>query len=333
MSLTRTVAWLAFAGFLALTPAAGQEVGSGMLDPGDRSARCAVLLLRASDRCDRRLAAPAASEVTPEGYICTGFGELLFFVGNPAERSTVRHRTLRDGHLPIVEYQMGQHGVRYRFTLFASDLGGPLTGLPVNFAQVEVVNEAAEQRAAFFSTAYRFSPPSTHVAGPGDYRFSPRFDLIPACLTKDQTSYRQAWIYAFRKDVFTRDGRLLYQFPTNPPPQLAALALNEYGIRAVRFLSGKVLEYPSKSQGHSPQQPMGLVMYRLVLQPNQRRQLSSRCPSCRCLPTAPRRSCFARPTPKRRSARSLHTGRAGSARTIRSACPKPRFKITFWPIR
>ena len=72
---------------------------------------------------------------------------------------------------------MVRHGVRYRFTLFASDLGGPLAGLPVNFAKVEIVNEAGEQRAAFFSTAYRFSAPSTRMAGIGDYRFSQRFDL------------------------------------------------------------------------------------------------------------------------------------------------------------
>ena len=85
-------------------------------------------------------------------------------------------------------------------------------------------------------------------------------------------------MYSFTKDSLTRDGRLLYQFPTSPRPQLAALALNETGIRAVRFLSGKVLEYPSKSQGHSPQQPMGLVMYRLVLQPGERQQLLFKMP-------------------------------------------------------
>jgi hypothetical protein len=31
------------------------------------------------------LFAPVATEITPEGYLYTGFGELMFFVGNPPE--------------------------------------------------------------------------------------------------------------------------------------------------------------------------------------------------------------------------------------------------------
>lgn len=278
MSLLRATALLAMTGFLAVTPAAGQDVGGGMLDPAiDPPGAPFCYFANPTDVIGAWLA-PVASEITPEGYIYTGFGELMFFVGNPPEPVHVRHRTLRDGYLPIIEYDLLRHGVRYRFTLFAADLGGTLTGLPVNFAQVEVVNEAAEQRAAFFSTAYRFSAPSTRMAGVGDYRFHQRLDLIPAALTKDQTSFRQAWIYSFSKDALIRDGRLLYRFPTAPQPQLAALALNECGIHAVRFLSGNVLEYPSNSQGHNPQLPMGLVMYRLVLGPGQSQQLLFKMP-------------------------------------------------------
>jgi hypothetical protein len=278
MFATRTIPFLLFLGLVAFSPAAGQDVGGGMLDPAiDPPGEPFCYFANPTDVIGAWLA-PVASEITPEGYIYTGFGELMFFIGNPPEPVSVRHRKLRNGYLPIVEYQVIRHGVRYRFTLFASDLGGALAGLPVNFAQVEVVNEAAEQRAAFFSTAYRFAPPSTRMAAIGDYRFSQRFDLIPPHLTKDQTSFRQAWIYSFAKDAVTRDGRLLFLFPTSPQPHLAALALNEYGIRAVRFLSGNVLEYPSKSQGHNPQLPMGLVMYRLVLQPGERRQLVFKMP-------------------------------------------------------
>ncbi len=263
--------WLA-----ASSPA--QDISGGMLDPAmDRPDEPFCYFAHPTDVIGAWLA-PVASQVTPEGYLYTGFGELMFFVGNPPEPINVRTRTLRDGYLPVVEFDLIRHGVRYCFTLFASDLGGPLAGLPLNFAKVQVVNEASERRAAFFSTAYRFSAPSTRMTTVGDYRFRQRFDLIPEPLTKDQASFRQAWIYSFTQDSLMRDGRLLYQFPTRPPPQLAALALNETGIRAVRFLSGKVLEYPSTSQGHSPQQPMGLVMYRLVLQPGERRQLVFKLP-------------------------------------------------------
>jgi hypothetical protein len=261
-----------------MVPAAAQDVGGGMLDPAiDRPGEPFSYFAHPTDVIGAWLA-PVASEVTPEGYIYTGFGELMFFVGNPPEPVEQRVRTLRDGYLPVVEYQLVRHDVRYRFTLFAADLGGPLVGVPVNFARVEVINESREPRAAFFSTAYRFTAPGTHMAGLGDYRFSQRFDLLPEALTKGQTSFRQAWIYAFTREALTRDGRLLYQFPTEPTPHLAALALNEYGLRAVRFLSGKVLEYPSRSQGHNPTLPMGLVMYRLPLAAGARQQLVFKMP-------------------------------------------------------
>lgn len=259
-------------------PTLAQDVGGGMLDPAiDPPDKPFCYFANPTDVIGAWLA-PVASAVTPEGYICTGFGELMFFTGNPPEPVAVRIRTLRDGYLPVVEYELVRHGVRYRFTLFASDLGGPLAGLPVNFARVEISNQASEPRAAFLSTAYRFAAPGTRLAGRGDYRFNQRFDLIPAHLTKDQTSFRQTWIYGFAKDALLRDGRLIYQFPTQPRPQLAALALNDYGIRAVRFLSGNVLEYPARSQGHHAELPMGLVMYRLVLEPGQSRQLEFKMP-------------------------------------------------------
>jgi hypothetical protein len=47
--------------------------------------------------------APVGSEVTPEGYVFTGFGELMFFTGNPPEPVHARIRTLHRGYLPIVE--------------------------------------------------------------------------------------------------------------------------------------------------------------------------------------------------------------------------------------
>jgi len=278
MSALRTIGLAVLLALSVPATLAAQDISGGMLDPAmDPAGEPFCYFAHPTDVIGAWLA-PVASEVTPEGYIYTGFGELMFFVDNPPEPVSVRQRTLRDGYLPVVESDLVRHGVRYRFTLFASDLGGSLAGLPLNFARVEIVNEAAEQRAAFFSTACRFAAPSTRMAGIGDYRFSQRFDLIPEPLRKDQTSFRQAWIYSFTKDSLTRDGRLLYQFPTSPRPQLAALALNETGIRAVRFLSGKVLEYPSKSQGHSPQLPMGLVMYRLILQPGERQQLVFKMP-------------------------------------------------------
>src|ERR1700733_8307411 len=49
--------------------------------------------------------AEAATEITPEGYLRTGFGELMFFAGPELEPTSVRIRTLEAGHRPIVHYK------------------------------------------------------------------------------------------------------------------------------------------------------------------------------------------------------------------------------------
>ena len=46
---------------------------------------------------------PSAAEITPEGYIYTGFGELMFFVGPELEPVNQRLRVLEKGYLPIVQ--------------------------------------------------------------------------------------------------------------------------------------------------------------------------------------------------------------------------------------
>jgi len=211
---TRNNAVLGFAlAFLAsLRPAGAQDMGNGMLDPAMDTPRAPFSYFAHPTDVIGALFAPVASEVTPEGYIYTGCGELMFFIGNPPEPVNVRIKTLREGYLPIVEYEFVRHGVRYRFSLFAADLGGPLSGLPVNFVKVEVINEAGQERAALVSSGYRFGPPNTRLQG-REYRFAQRFDLMPEPLTRGQASYNSAWIYSFRKDALVRDGRVLYQFP------------------------------------------------------------------------------------------------------------------------
>src|SRR4029079_10356191 len=68
--------------------------------------------------------APLAAEVTPEGFIATGFGELMLFVGNPPRPARRRVRTLVDGRLPLVEFEFVDDGVRYGCCLFASEVPG-----------------------------------------------------------------------------------------------------------------------------------------------------------------------------------------------------------------
>jgi hypothetical protein len=60
--------------------------------------------------------------VTPEGYLYTGFGELMFFTGNPLEPVKQRVKTLKKGSLPIIQYGFERQGFMYEFTMFAATL-------------------------------------------------------------------------------------------------------------------------------------------------------------------------------------------------------------------
>src|SRR5690349_15908040 len=77
--------------------------------------------------------ARSATEVTPEGYLYTGYGELMFFVGNPPEPVNVRVKTLNEGHLPIVQYRFVKDKVMYRVDVFAATLDGKPDSPLVNF--------------------------------------------------------------------------------------------------------------------------------------------------------------------------------------------------------
>src|SRR5271157_5984878 len=72
--------------------------------------------------------AEAATEITPEGYLRTGYGELMFFAGPELHPTSVRLRTLEEGHLPIVHYEFARDGIVYSFTLFAATLDGSENG-------------------------------------------------------------------------------------------------------------------------------------------------------------------------------------------------------------
>src|SRR5271166_3859849 len=90
------------------------------------------------------MGAEAATEITPEGYLRTGFGELMFFAGPELEPTSVRIRTLEQGHLPVVHYEFARDGITYLFTLFAATLDGKDNGPLVNFIRVEMKNTSQQ---------------------------------------------------------------------------------------------------------------------------------------------------------------------------------------------
>ena len=123
--------------------------------------------------------AEAATEITPEGYLRTGFGELMFFAGPELEPTSVRIRTLEDGRLPIVNYQFVRDGVVYRFTLFAATLDGrppttpaSPTATTASTGRARVNSQATTGKSAKSSAAIGCTP-----------TFPPAFCAMAACST------------------------------------------------------------------------------------------------------------------------------------------------------
>jgi hypothetical protein len=274
-----SAAVLATVGLWAATVQAQIPVLGGMLDPAiDEPGKPFSYFWHPTDVIGV-LYAPVASEVTPEGYLSTGFGELMFFVGVPPEPVDVRIKTLDQGYLPIVQYEFRRHGVKFAVTMFAADLGGKLQGLPVNFAEARLENEAGEARTAFFSSAYRFSPPlCCHGGGRAAYRFNQRFDLIPKQYTDGQTQFNANWQYSFGPGAVIRDGRVLYTFPPAPEPEQFTLSLADKGFQLYRYFTGDVAGNRDPKHVSSYDTPMGVVTYRVPLRPREARTLVFKMP-------------------------------------------------------
>ena len=162
--------------------------------------------------------------------------------------------------------------------MFAADLGGKLQGLPVNFVEVRLENAAGEPRAALLSSAYRFSPPVNHLNdGPAEYRFGQRFDLIPKCYTEGQTGFNPNWKYSFGAGAVLRDGRILYTFPRTPEPDQFTLSLGDKGLGMYRYFTGDVAGSEPK-QSPKYDTPLGVVTYRIPLEPRESRTLVFKMP-------------------------------------------------------
>ncbi len=251
------------------------QITGGMLDPAVDSPSQPFSYFWHPTDIVGTLYAPVASEVTPEGYVWTGFGELMFFVGNPPQPVSQRTKTLRKDFLPIIDYQFDRDGVVYQFSVFASELPG-LEGLPLNFIRVQVTNRSREPRAAFLTSAYRFSPPLERLNGTPDYRFRQsitrkdhdlELQLIPAALAEGQYPFNPEWKYDFAPNALLRDGRLVYTFPENPKPDQVSLSLGDSGLSMRRYFTGEVGGNSDRKLVLSSEVPMGVVMYRLALPP------------------------------------------------------------------
>lgn len=215
---------------------------------------------------------PAATEITPEGYLYTGYGELLFFVGTDRAPVTQRLRTLEDGRLPIVSYEQEHDSLVYRFTVFAASIGPKQDGTGVvNFLRIAVRNPTSAAKTAFVTTAWRYSGEQKTPFATGDNRFRrPVAGKRPGDYNQPGELFNPDSTYTVEGDAFLRDGKAVYLFPASPKPQLTPTLRDYYN----RFHSPTSPE-PMKLQ---PTTPAAVAEYTLPLAPGAERTLDFKMP-------------------------------------------------------
>jgi len=222
--------------------------------------------------------AEAATEITPEGYLRTGFGELMFFAGPELQPTSVRVRTLQDGHLPIIHYDFERDGIVYRFILFAATQGireGEPEGPQVNFIRITMKNQGTEPTRAILATGIRYDAPNNTGLPHGDNRFDrPREGKYPGAYRQIGEPFSTDWVYSFDGGRFLRDGRLLYTFPDG----YAARGYTMHG----RYNYPQDVSKPANLKV-DPAVPVGIVTYSDLLQPGQESTLDFKMP---VVPTA-----------------------------------------------
>ncbi len=214
--------------------------------------------------------AEAATEVTPEGYLRTGFGELMFFAGPERTPTNVRIRTLEDSHLPVDFYHFEKDGIEYRFTMFAATLDGKPEGTLVNFIRVEMSNPSKEPTRAVFALGVRYDAPGNTSDGHGDNRFRrPVKEKFPGNYRQIGELFSHDWVYSFTPNGFLRDGRLLYMYP-------AGYAVRGYTLHN-RYNYPWDVSKPAKLNVDETV-PAGIVTYSKMLSPGATATLDFKMP-------------------------------------------------------
>jgi hypothetical protein len=257
-----------FAAALAVLPCAAQMVSPSIDRPGEPFS----YFSRPTDEIGV-MDAEAATEITPEGYLRTGFGELMFFAGPELRPTSVRIRTMEKGHLPILHAQFKRNGITYSFTMFGaaqSLVDGKPSGPLVNFVRVEMKNEGSVPNRAIFATGMRYDAPNDTGQTHGDNRFErPREPKKPGGYRQIGEKFSSDWVYSFTADGFLRDGRLLYTFPEGYETRGWTL----HG----RYNYPQDVSQPKKLDA-DPVVPVGLVTYSRLLKPGESNALDFKMP-------------------------------------------------------
>ncbi len=164
--------------------------------------------------------APMGTEITPAGYLYTGYGELMFSIGIPPRPLLQRIRTLEKGYLPIIHYTYWDGAVRYNLTTFADALSNQNNDpSPLNFIRVIAKNTGSATRTSYFAVAVPYTCGAYDRYPWGLVSHLLRRPVVPAKpgdYSQPGAEFNPHWVYEFTGDLATRSGKAVYEFSTFP---------------------------------------------------------------------------------------------------------------------
>jgi len=200
----------------------------------------------------------AGFEITPEGFVYGGYGELVLRAGPRLVGLRAPVRTLHGGRYPLMTYGQRIAGVRYVVSAFASVSAGQ----PVAFLRVSMRNETARPVQARWAVGIAHSGGALKPSGVRRFRFPrPAVPQLPGLYTQPGSSFDPAATYAFGDRAILRDGEIL-----------ATVAPAAPGIEVEQ----------QQREGSGPALPstaFGLVKFRIALAPRAGRALEFRMAS------------------------------------------------------
>lgn len=240
----RITAFIVVATFAAVPAVAAAEPYSFLLTPTDQMAVPGEI---------------AGVEITPEGYLFTGHGELVFRLGPNLRAFDQRIRTLQRGRYPIYRSSVRHGRVTYSLETFTTRVAGD----PVAFVRVTMRNPTRRSATARWATGIRHAGAKRKPSGAHRFRFlRPANPARAGLYEQPGEGFRPGASYRFRGSSLARDGRVLYVFPEG----------GRGTRRALRLRPGP------KRRPLRPQTVVGLASYSVKLRPGRSASLVFRMP-------------------------------------------------------
>ncbi len=253
----------------------------------------------------------SGTDLTPTGSLYTGWTELEFRFGPRLGTPNASSRELIDGRSPVVRYSVGAAGVSYTVTVVCGDVGHR----PVNFIRVLARNRGRRPAVAAVGTDLRYSGVAPGANGQAPFRFRRPANPQPAGdYTQPGAAFDPAWRWAFEGSAVTRDGNVLFMFPSAPKGVTRSLVLNPAGTatpvtETTRF---------------------GAVTYRMTLSPGAGRELRFTMPVIPVAPDGPDHTAIAQRSFGVELSRVLGFWHTLFARAIGIDVPEPKVSDTFY---